>query len=90
MRWTKEAKRPSTTPTTVETQKLEFIGRFENISNKNFFFGKKIPVNTERERTIISPCFDYQLTHATLAVRRRAGRLASGPSEGCGVTKPYT
>ena len=53
MRWTKEAKRPSTTPTTVETQKLEFIGRFENISNKNFFLGKKIPVNTERERTII-------------------------------------
>ena len=53
MRWTKEAKRPSTTPTTVETQKLEFIGRFENISNKNFFFGKKIPVNTERERTIM-------------------------------------
>ena len=53
MRWTKEAKRPSTTPTTVETQKLEFIGRFENISNKISFWGNKIPVNTERERTIM-------------------------------------
>ena len=52
--------------------------------------GAKTERKRGRERTIISPCFDYQLTHATLAVRRRAGRLASGPSEGCRVTKPYT
>ena len=54
MRWTKEAKRPSTTPTTVETQKLDFIGRFENTSKKSFFLGgKKIPVNIERERGLL-------------------------------------
>ena len=29
----------------------------------------------ERERTIISPCFDYQLTHATVAVLRPKSRL---------------
>ena len=36
--------------------------------------GAKTERTRERKRTIISPCFDYQLTHATVAVLRPKSR----------------